>query len=138
MRSVPFRGAGALSLAAVFALLAGGCGQGGEKGGQAKDAGGKEKPAQVAQGKGKEGSRHEGWWCDEHGVPEAECSMCSAKAAAEFKKKGDWCNEHDRARSQCFACDPKAQEKYAAVYRAKEGKEPPEPADNRPATPEKQ
>jgi hypothetical protein len=75
------------------------------------------------------GGKHDGWWCDEHGIPEAECSMCSAKVAAEFKKKGDWCNEHNRAKSQCFKCDPKLKEKFAALYRAKEGKDPPEPDD---------
>jgi hypothetical protein len=55
--------------------------------------------------------------------------MCSAKVAAEFKKKGDWCNEHDRAKSQCFLCDPKLKEKFAALYRAKYGKEPPPTED---------
>ena len=70
---------------------------------------------------------HGAWWCDEHGVPEAECSMCSAKVAKEFKAKGDWCDQHDRARSQCFLCDPSLKDKFAAQYRAKEGKEPPAP-----------
>lgn len=68
---------------------------------------------------------HGGWWCAEHGVPEANCSQCSSKVAADFQKKGDWCDEHDRAKSQCFICDPKARQRYAAQYRAKEGKEPP-------------
>lgn len=68
---------------------------------------------------------HSGWWCDEHGVPEKQCSQCSAKVAAEFQKKGDWCAEHDRAKSQCFICDPKLKETFASQYRAKEGKEPP-------------
>jgi|GEM_PF-1046843 len=68
---------------------------------------------------------HSGWWCGEHGLPEAECSLCNSKVAAAFKAKGDWCDEHDRAKSQCFKCDPKLREKFAAVYRAKEGKEPP-------------
>ena len=27
--------------------------------------------------------------------------------------------------SQCFICNPKAQDKYAALYRTKYGKEPP-------------
>lgn len=69
---------------------------------------------------------HEGWWCDEHGIPEEECSMCSKKVADEFKKKGDWCEQHDRAKSQCFVCDPSLKEKFAARYREKNGgKEPP-------------
>ena len=69
---------------------------------------------------------HSAWWCDEHGVPEAECSQCSKKYAAECKKKGDWCEKHDRAKSQCFLCDPTLKEQFAAKYRAKYGKEPPE------------
>lgn len=68
---------------------------------------------------------HDGWWCSEHGIPEEECSMCSAKAAAKFKKAGDWCEKHDRADSQCFICHPERREFYAAKYRAKFGKEPP-------------
>jgi hypothetical protein len=68
---------------------------------------------------------HSGWWCGEHGVPEGICSQCSSKVAAELQKKGDWCAEHDRAKSQCFLCDPSLKEKFAAQYRAKEGKEPP-------------
>ncbi len=73
---------------------------------------------------------HSGWWCDEHGVPEAECSMCSGKVAAEFKKKGDWCDLHDRAKSQCFICDPSLAAKYAARYEAKYGKQPPPREDD--------
>ena len=68
---------------------------------------------------------HSHWWCAEHGIPEDECSMCSAKVAKAFKEKGDWCEKHDRAKSQCFLCDPSLKEKYAAKYRAKYGKEPP-------------
>ncbi len=86
---------------------------------------------------GKKVYDHSGWWCGEHGVPEAECSMCNSKVAAAFKSKGDWCDEHDRAKSQCFKCDPKLQEKFAALYRAKEGKEPPAIEDEASASGEK-
>ncbi|MHB1425288.1 MAG: RND transporter [Gemmataceae bacterium] len=115
------------SLFGVFALLVAGCGQADNKSGQAKEKDAKAKSSQVAQAKqeDKKVHDHSGWWCDEHGIPESECSMCNAKVAAEFKKKGDWCDEHDRAKSQCFICDPKLKDKYAAVYRAKYGKEPP-------------
>lgn len=124
-----------LGLFAALALIVTGCGQS-DKGGQAKDKG---TGTQVAKGDDKkEGdSKHSGWWCDEHGIPEAECSMCSAKVAKAFKDKGDWCNEHDRAKSQCFICDPSLREKYAATYRAKYGKEPPEPTENMPKKEEK-
>ena len=123
-----------LSLAAFVVFLSG-CGQADNKSDQTKEKEAKGKSSQVAKAKeDKKGESKGGhdWWCDEHGVPEAECSMCNAKVAAECKKKGDWCEKHDRAKSQCFICDPKLKEKYATVYRAKFGKEPPEPTDNMP------
>ena len=76
-----------------------------------------------------EKTKHDHWWCDEHGIPEVVCSMCSQKAAKEFKKKGDWCEKHDRAKSQCFICDPSLKEKFATQYVAKYGKKPPEPTE---------
>lgn len=114
------RGGIGLSLFAALALIATGCGDA-PKAGVAKDKG-----KTVAKGE----TKHDGWWCDEHGIPEEECSMCSAKVAKECKAKGDWCEKHDRAKSQCFHCDPKLREKYAAVYRAKFGKEPPPTEDD--------
>ncbi len=129
--------AGVLLSLAAFVVFLSGCGQTDNKSCQVKEKDTKGKPSQVAQANqgDKQADTKTGhdWWCDEHGVPEAECSMCSAKVAAEFKKKGDWCEKHDRAKSQCFICDPKLKDKYAAVYRAKYGKEPPEPTDNQPA-----
>jgi hypothetical protein len=71
----------------------------------------------------------QGWWCAEHGVPEENCGQCNAAYAAECKRKGDWCKEHDRPESQCFICQPKLKEKFAAMYRAKYGKEPPSTGD---------
>jgi len=112
-----------LSLAAaVFAV---GCGQSNHVPESKAD----KKATLIAEKKGD----HEGWWCSEHGLPEGECSQCDAKVAAEFKAKGDWCAEHERAKSQCFKCDPKLKDKYAAIYRAKEGKEPPETEDDSPS-----
>lgn len=70
-------------------------------------------------------SDQDGWWCNEHGVPEGECALCSAKVAADFKKKGDWCKEHSRPESQCFICHPEFADKFAARYEAKFGKKPP-------------
>jgi hypothetical protein len=111
----------AIPLTASLACLLLGCGQGENKG-----VGEKDKSSQVAAASNeKKVHDHSGWWCEEHGIPEAECSMCSKKVADEFKKKGDWCDKHDRAKSQCFLCDPKLKEKFAARYRAKYGKEPP-------------
>jgi cobalt-zinc-cadmium efflux system membrane fusion protein len=72
---------------------------------------------------------HEGWWCEEHGVPESVCAQCSKKLTAEFKAKGDWCQKHDRPDSQCFICHPELEAKFAAQYEAKYGKKPPKPSD---------
>ena len=72
--------------------------------------------------------KHEGWWCQEHGVPEEICSLCSAEAAAKFKKAGDWCEIHDRAKSQCFKCDPSLYKNFEARYVAKYGNKPEPPS----------
>ncbi len=106
-----------------LALFAAGC-----AGDATKPKADAKKPTEVA-----EASKHSGWWCDEHGIPEEECSMCSAKVAKECKAKGDWCEKHDRAKSQCFLCDPSLKEKFAAKYRAKYGKEPPALEDDEKA-----
>ena len=111
-------------LLAVSVIVVGGCSNNAPKAEQTKKTAARdqEKPTQV---EGKKVDDHSGWWCEEHGIPEAECSMCSAKVAKECKARGDWCEKHDRAKSQCFICDPSLKEKYAAKYRAKYGKEPP-------------
>jgi hypothetical protein len=92
-----------------------------------------EKKPEVAQAPTTEKKDHDhsAWWCDEHGVPEGECSMCSAKVAKAAKAKGDWCKKHERAQSQCFACDPILKAKFAARYEDKYGKKPPEPEENK-------
>lgn len=70
---------------------------------------------------------HDGWWCDEHGVPEEICAQCNTKVAGDFKAKGDWCKEHDRPNSQCFVCHPDLEHAFAVQYEAKYGKKPPKP-----------
>jgi hypothetical protein len=107
-----------LALAAVAGFGIAGCAGEGNKGAAKKGTGG-------AVAKAGKGDDHSGWWCDEHGIPEDMCSMCSAKVAKECKAKGDWCDKHDRARSQCFLCEPELRERFAAMHRAKYGKEPP-------------
>ena len=77
-----------------------------------------------------EGHSHDGWWCNEHGVPEEVCAQCSTKLAADFKAKGDWCKEHDRPESQCFACHPEKEAEFAAQYEAKYGNKAPKPHDS--------
>ena len=113
-----------LALLAGFVVLVGGCGQ--TEPPAKKDG---DKPGPVAKGE----TKHDDWWCKEHGIPEDECSMCSKKVARECKAKGDWCDKHDRALSQCFLCDPSLKEKFAAQYRAKYGKEPPPTEDEEKA-----
>jgi cobalt-zinc-cadmium efflux system membrane fusion protein len=80
-----------------------------------------------------EGHTHEGWWCDEHGVPEDVCAQCNLKLVAEFKAKGDWCKKHDRPDSQCFICHPEREAEFAAQYEAKFGKKPPKRTDTETA-----
>ncbi len=81
---------------------------------------------EVAQGNGKTepADDHSGWWCNEHGLPEEVCDLCSKKYRTAEKAKGNWC-EHNRVKSSCFKCNPGVQEKYAAEYRTKFGKNPP-------------
>ncbi len=70
---------------------------------------------------------HGGWWCAEHGVPEAECALCDPTLIAAFKAQDDWCDEHNRPNSQCFECSPQLFQNFAARYEAKFGEQPPKP-----------
>ena len=122
-----------LTMFAVVALIAAGCSKDDNKGDQAKSKDGQaeKKDNQVAKEDTKKG--HEGWWCEEHGVPEKDCSLCmsEADAKARFKDKGDWCQLHDRARSQCFKCEPSLWEKnFVPLYEVKYGKKPPRPPES--------
>ncbi len=103
----------ALSLAALM-IIAAGCGPAD-----------KTDPGNAKETPKAEKEEGQGWWCREHGMPEAECAQCNADLAAKFKEKGDWCEKHDRPESQCFVCNPKLKEDFAKKYRAKYGKEPP-------------
>ena len=107
----------AMSVVVVVGLSVAACSKSPNNGAAAKSAGVKE----VA------GHSHEGWWCDEHGVPEEVCAQCNTKLVADFKAKGDWCEEHDRPDSQCFVCHPEKEAEFAAQYEAKYGKKPPKP-----------
>ncbi len=73
------------------------------------------------------GHTHGGWWCGEHGVPESVCGLCDSKLAAEFQRKGQWCEKHDRPDPQCFICHPDFESRFAAMYEAKYGEQPPKP-----------
>ena len=106
-----------LILVAAVTAFAIGCGQKATESGDAAST--------VSQTAADAGDDHGGWWCSEHGVPEDQCSVCSAKAASNFKVMGDWCEEHNRAESQCFDCDPSRADKFAKLYEAKFGHVPP-------------
>jgi cobalt-zinc-cadmium efflux system membrane fusion protein len=70
---------------------------------------------------------HEGWWCNEHGVPEEVCALCDTSLVAGFKAKGDWCEKHNRPDSQCFICHPEKEAETPPPPEAKYGKQPPKP-----------
>jgi hypothetical protein len=128
------RGGPALAIFAALAVLAAGCGQQDNKGGEAKDAGkdravAKNDGGKTGPGKAEDAGDHSGWWCDEHGLPEHVCDLCSKKFREAEKARGNWC-EHNRVKSSCFKCNPGLREKYAAEYKAKFGKEPPPTEDD--------
>jgi len=92
-------------------------------------------PAKTGDNKGgkkeitKGDTKHDGWWCQEHGVPEDICSLCSTTAEEKAKKEGDWCKIHERAQSQCFKCDPSKYKKFEDMYVAKYNKKPERPPE---------
>ena len=59
-------------------------------------------PANVAPGS------HEDW-CQEHAVPESQCTLCNPSLSAAFKATGDWCEEHGLPESHCKKCNPNLQ-----------------------------
>ena len=45
-------------------------------------------------------------WCEEHQVPESQCTLCNPTLSAAFKATGDWCEEHGLPESHCRKCHP--------------------------------
>lgn len=45
-------------------------------------------------------------WCEEHQVPESQCTRCNPKLIPAFKATKDWCDEHALPESQCTKCNP--------------------------------
>lgn len=119
---------GVALLAGLLAVV--GCGQQ-----TAQNTGGDKKGKEVAKAEPKAEPKDEGghgWWCEDHGVKEEECSVCQSKVFKKLKPD-EICPKHpDRAKAQCFICNPDLWEKSKAVYVAKYGKEPPEPKENLP------
>lgn len=48
-------------------------------------------------------------WCEEHAVPESQCTRCNAKLIPAFKATGDWCEQHQLPKSQDTQCNPNLQ-----------------------------
>ena len=45
-------------------------------------------------------------WCEEHQVPESQCTRCNPDLIPAFKATNDWCAEHGLPESQCKICHP--------------------------------
>jgi hypothetical protein len=45
-------------------------------------------------------------WCEEHQVPESQCTRCNPELIPAFKATNDWCPEHGLPESQCTICNP--------------------------------
>ncbi len=48
-------------------------------------------------------------WCEEHAVPESQCTKCNKSLIPAFKATGDWCDQHNLPKSQDRDCNPKLQ-----------------------------
>ena len=103
--------AGILWCAALGALLVVGCGsRGGSE--TPSSTSGTETPSPPAPptGEGHAGAgvvpgSHEDW-CEEHGVPESQCTRCDPSLIPAFQASGDWDAEHGLPMSQCTIHDP--------------------------------
>lgn len=140
----------ALTMLGLFALLIVGCTSSSSSPGSDKDPATKSSNSRDGYASGNKDDQtttkkdsvllkkddHSGWWCDEHGLPEEVCDLCSRKFREAEKKKGNWC-EHDRVKTSCFKCNPGLQEKYAKDYVKRFGKEPPKPEFDEEETPKK-
>ena len=45
-------------------------------------------------------------WCDEHKVPESQCTRCDKALIPVFKATGDWCDKHGLPDSHDLKCNP--------------------------------
>ena len=74
-----FRKLFALTALLIAGVAFAGCGKSADKAATSGPAGTK-----VAA----EGHSHEGWWCDEHGVPEEVCALCDTKLGSRLQGQG--------------------------------------------------
>jgi hypothetical protein len=101
-----------LTLAAMMSLLlvAAGCGSQGGKSDAASPeaAGAAETPRPAGEGHADAAvvaGSHEDW-CDEHMVPESQCTRCDPSLIPAFQAANDWCADHGLPMSQCTIHDP--------------------------------
>lgn len=87
----------------LASMLPFGCGGEAPRQGSAKAAS-PEKVAEVAKTEVVPGSYED--WCDEHAVPESQCTRCNAALIPAFKATGDWCELHQLPTSQDLADNP--------------------------------
>ena len=100
----------ALALLALLATAAG-CGSGGSASEGAATGPAAGKPAAAPpQGEGHAvagvvpGSHED--WCEEHQVPESQCTRCDPSLIPAFQASNDWCADHGLPMSQCIIHDP--------------------------------
>ena len=94
-----------IGLLVLFVLASASCSRGGsdEHGGK-PSSGISSESERHAQPAAKPGSYED--WCEEHQVPESQCTRCNHDLVAAFKATGDWCDEHGLPESQCTKCNP--------------------------------
>ena len=103
-----------IAIAALLGLLvvASGCGARGSQTSETAPAGSTDttENGRLPQGEGHAvasvvpGSYED--WCDEHGVPETQCTRCDPSLIPAFQAANDWCTEHGLPMSQCTIHDP--------------------------------
>jgi hypothetical protein len=98
------------ALLMVFAVITG-CGSQGRQADTAQTASAaKDTTAGPPQGEGHAvatvvpGSYED--WCNEHGVPETQCTRCDASLIPAFQAANDWCADHGLPMSQCTIHNP--------------------------------
>lgn len=102
-----------VTFAALVSLLlvAAGCGSRGAKSDAAPpEATGSAETAAPPSGEGHADASvvagsHEDW-CDEHQVPESQCTRCDPSLIPAFQAANDWCADHGLPMSQCTIHDP--------------------------------
>lgn len=64
----------------------------------------KTEKASLAAASSKPGSHED--WCEEHSVPESQCTRCNPSLIPAFKATSDWCDQHKLPKSHDRECNP--------------------------------